>query len=251
MAVKLNGEKIEGNKLLQKVEVLINSIAKTPKSFHEDIDLINKNVKQFRNILAEFNEIKHQNLNVGKAAGGGAAIAAGAGALAPTALMGIATTLGTASTGTAIATLSGAAATNAALAWIGGGALAAGGGGMAAGNAFLAACGPVGWAVAGVLLCGGAGWNIWKNKKEGEKAVKKAERILRKANSINISTEKVEGKYVEISAFSKEFKKIFSIAKVLEGSNYSRLGAVDQDCLVDLVNKSVIYSKLIKWNLNA
>lgn len=43
-------------------------------------------------------------------------------------------TLGTASTGTAIAGLSGAAATNATLAWFGGGAIAAGGGGMALGT---------------------------------------------------------------------------------------------------------------------
>lgn len=73
-------------------------------------------------------------------------------ALGPTAAMGVATTFGVASTGTAISALSGAAATNAALAWLGGGALAAGGGGVAAGNALLALAGPVGWAIAGVAL---------------------------------------------------------------------------------------------------
>ncbi len=72
--------------------------------------------------------------------------------LGPTAAMGIATTFGVASTGTAISALSGAAATNAALAWLGGGALAAGGGGMAAGNALLALAGPIGWTIAGVSL---------------------------------------------------------------------------------------------------
>ena len=81
--------------------------------------------------------------------------------LGPTAAMGIATTFGVASTGTAISTLSGAAATNAALAWLGGGALAAGGGGMAAGNAFLALAGPVGWAIAGVALLT-SGLMFWK-----------------------------------------------------------------------------------------
>ena len=79
--------------------------------------------------------------------------------------MGIATTFGIASTGTAISTLSGAAATNAALAWLGGGALAAGGGGMAAGNAFLALAGPVGWAIAGVALVG-SGFLLWKGKSD-------------------------------------------------------------------------------------
>lgn len=66
--------------------------------------------------------------------------------------MGIATTFGAASTGTAISALSGAAFTNAALAWLGGGALATGGGGMAAGSAFLALAGPVGWTIAGVSI---------------------------------------------------------------------------------------------------
>ncbi|MCC8136008.1 MAG: hypothetical protein LIO40_04960 [Ruminococcus sp.] len=86
-----------------------------------------------------------------KAAGQGAAgIGAGVAvaAFGPTAAMGVATTFGVASTGTAISSLSGAAATNAALAWLGGGALTAGGGGMAAGSAFLALAGPVGWTIA-------------------------------------------------------------------------------------------------------
>ena len=89
-----------------------------------------------------------------KAKTSGAIGAAGIGlaTLGPTAAMGIATTFGVASTGTAISALSGAAATNAALAWLGGGAIAAGGGGMAAGNALLALAGPVGWTIAGVAL---------------------------------------------------------------------------------------------------
>lgn len=91
--------------------------------------------------------------NVGRGVAG-SALGAGVAALGPTAAMGIATTFGVASTGTAISALSGAAATNAALAWLGGGALAAGGGGMAAGNALLALAGPVGWAIAGVALVG-------------------------------------------------------------------------------------------------
>lgn len=91
--------------------------------------------------------------NTGKGAAG-VGLGVGVVTLGPTAAMGIATTFGVASTGTAISTLSGAAATNAALAWLGGGALAAGGGGMAAGNAFLALAGPIGWAIAGISLLG-------------------------------------------------------------------------------------------------
>ncbi len=90
--------------------------------------------------------------------------------MGPTVAMGVATTFGVASTGTAISTLSGAAATNAALAWLGGGALAAGGGGMAAGEAFLALAGPIGWAIAGVSLVvsGLLFWRSRKSKKQLE-----------------------------------------------------------------------------------
>ncbi|WP_350455362.1 hypothetical protein [Slackia heliotrinireducens] len=107
--------------------------------------------QQAEKIEADYTAAKAGAVGKGVAgAGAGVAVAA----MGPTAAMGIATTFGVASTGTAISTLSGAAATNAALAWLGGGALAAGGGGMAAGEAMLALAGPVGWAIAGVALLG-------------------------------------------------------------------------------------------------
>lgn len=97
------------------------------------------------------------------------AVAAGVGAgavvitLGPTVAMGIATSFGVASTGTAISALSGAAATNAALAWLGGGALAVGGGGMVAGKACLALAGPIGWAIASVAVVAN-GLMVWKSR---------------------------------------------------------------------------------------
>lgn len=102
--------------------------------------------------------------NAGKgAAGVGAGIAVVA--LGPTVAMGYATTIGIASTGTAISTLSGAAATNAALAWLGGGALTAGGGGMVAGKAILALAGPIGWGIGAVALLG-SGILLWNGRIE-------------------------------------------------------------------------------------
>lgn len=115
--------------------------------------------QQADKIEADYN--KAQEAAVGHGAAGiglGVAVAA----LGPTAAMGIATTFGVASTGTAIATLHGAAAVNAALAWLGGGALAAGGGGMLAGKALLAMAGPIGWAIAGIATIG-SGLMLLKN----------------------------------------------------------------------------------------
>ena len=111
---------------ISNVECLINSIANHPKSFDSDFEEIETNRNQF----TESCEFADRELQAARLAAGGAGAGLAAGAsvafMAPTAAMWIATTFGTASTGTAISTLSGAAATNAALAWLGGGALAAG-----------------------------------------------------------------------------------------------------------------------------
>lgn len=151
---------------LNTVQELFDDIRNVPNEKrleYEKLKKIRLNWKQ----QAEKIESDYKNAaakNAGKgAAGVGAGVAVAA--LGPTAAMGIATTFGIASTGTAISTLSGAAATNAALAWLGGGTLAAGGGGMVAGNAFLALAGPIGWAIAGVALVG-SGILLWKGKND-------------------------------------------------------------------------------------
>ena len=135
---------------IQKVFDRIRNVSEEKKQKYEKLKAISVNWKQqVENIEVEYENAKMKNVGQG-AAGIGAGMAVAA--LGPTAAMGVATTFGVASTGTAISALSGAAATNAALAWLGGGALAAGGGGMAAGSAFLALAGPVGWAVAGLAF---------------------------------------------------------------------------------------------------
>lgn len=138
--------------LISLVELLINSIANTPKSFETDVAEINAHRAEF----VEAEEFARRDLAAARksAAGAGAGFAAGAAvaSIAPSAAMWVATTFGTASTGTAISTLSGAAASQAALAWLGGGALTAGGGGTAAGTSLLALAGPIGWGVAGATL---------------------------------------------------------------------------------------------------
>jgi len=103
--------------------------------------------------------------------GGAKAIAAAAAGYGGA--MGLATSVGVASTGTLIGSLSGAAAWNATLAWLGGGSLAAGGGGMALGSVVLG-----GITVGPAVLIGGfvlAG--------EGEKTLTKAREYEAQANT--------------------------------------------------------------------
>ena len=119
-------------------------------------------IKQAENIEKEYNKTLVKNTRAGAS---GAGLGLSVVTLGPTVAMGVATTFGLASTGTAISALSGAAATNAALAWLGGGALVAGGGGMAAGQAFLTMAGPVGWAIAAISLAASS-LLFWKNNKD-------------------------------------------------------------------------------------
>lgn len=171
------------------VENLVNSIANKPKSFEADFEEIETNRDTFLGSC----DFGQRELKAARdaAGGAGAGIAAGASVafMAPTAAMWIATTFGTASTGTAISTLSGAAATKAALAWLGGGALASGGGGVAAGNALLAMAGPVGWTIAGatlltsILLFASKKTKLNKEKNEEIKAVKNNTLIIKEMDA--------------------------------------------------------------------
>ena len=173
-----------------------------------------------------------------KGAGGGAAgVSAGVAvaALGPSVAMGIATTFGVASTGTAISSLSGAAATNAALAWLGGGALAAGGGGMAAGNAILALAGPIGWAIAGVsMLC--SGFFIWKSINEKHRLEDIfsliSDRDTKKYNLATVELNERITRTIEETALIKE-----AIVKIQTfGLDYEKMSECQQYELGDYVN---------------
>ncbi len=176
--------------LIKNVENLINSIANHPKEFDTTIFEIVMMREEFTGTC----EYAKKELEAAQksAMGAGAGIAGGAAvtALAPSAAMWIATTFGTASTGTAISALSGAAAQNAALAWLGGGALTAGGGGMAAGNALLALAGPVGWGIAGATLLTSVVLFANKKMKLDKQKKEEIEAVLRNIESIK----EVDGK---------------------------------------------------------
>ncbi len=139
---------------IQKAFDAIRNVPNEKKLQYEKLKQIRLNWKQqAEKIEKDYNDATIKNTGVGVA---GAGVGVAVVTMGPTVAMGIATTFGVASTGTAISTLSGAAANSAALAWLGGGALSAGGGGMAAGKALLALASPIGWAIAGIaLLTGG------------------------------------------------------------------------------------------------
>lgn len=186
---------------------------------------------------AEKIEKDFKNSTAKNAGAGAAGVSAGiaVAALGPTAAMGIATTFGVASTGTAISTLSGAAATNAALAWLGGGALAAGGGGMAAGNALLALAGPVGWAIAGVALIT-SGLLFFKSKND-KKHIEEVFTLIseRDVKSYNLAIVELNERISRIIDESKKLKD--SIARISNfGLDYNKMNESQQYELGAYVN---------------
>lgn len=220
------------------VERLVNSIANRPKSFDADFEEIESERKKFTD-SCEYADRELQEARKA-ATGAGAGLAAGASVafMAPTAAMWIATTFGTASTGTAISTLSGAAATNAALAWLGGGALTAGGGGMAAGNALLALAGPVGWTIAGATLLSSI--LIFTSKKAKLNKQKNEE-----IQAIKDNTERVREMDAQIAALLAEtmrtrtgLNEMLAKAFVLSGADYLSLSAEQKQLLGALVNNT-------------
>ena len=159
------------SEVVERVEEYVNRLAKSSKEFDRAVAEYRIEVDRFSDDVEILETGAAQSAMVAGGAGAaGAAAGVGVAALAPTAALAIATTFGTASTGTAISALSGAAAANAALAWLGGGALAAGGGGMAAGSALLALAGPVGWSIAGTAVVGGALFLYLRNRQLAETA---------------------------------------------------------------------------------
>ena len=159
--VELGAHAKELNSSLNEIQIRINLIRNVPTEqrikFQEAQEII-------LNWNQQVEEIEKNYTNSFSVASGVGAAGAGAGvavvAMGPSAAMGIATTFGVASTGTAISSLSGAAATSAALAWLGGGTVAMGAGGMAAGKALLALAGPIGWSIAAVSIVS-SGISLW------------------------------------------------------------------------------------------
>ncbi len=233
------------------IEELVNSIAKHPKAFDKELKEISIERNKFRSAM-EFGISEQKAL---KAAAGstGAGVAAGAAvaSMAPTAAMWVATTFGTASTGTAISALSGAAATNAALAWLGGGALAAGGSGMAAGQALLALAGPVGWGVAGgsalisVLFVWRKKMKIQESKKEEISRLKSCTSSLEKLKA------DIESIDIQTAELNERLRAQFALCENLHSGDYTTFSDDQTELLGAIVNNTKALSMLVSKILGA
>ena len=235
--------------VLNNVEILINSIANHPKSFDVDLQDIQVEKKKFRDVcdyaVDELSAAKKSALSAGAGLSCGVAVAS----LAPSAAMWVATTFGTASTGTAISALSGAAATSAKLAWLGGGALAAGGGGMAAGNAFLALAGPVGWSISGATLLASVVLFANKKMKLGKEKKEEIEAVLRNVESIKEINYTVKQLLDKTAKLREMLNSQYGQCMPCYGKNFLELSENQQMLLGTLVNNAKSLAATLSENV--
>ena len=236
--------------MINHVEELINSIANRPKEFDTEIAVIDIQRKTFIDTL-EFAKV---NLEAAKqsALSAGAGVAAGAAivSVAPTAAMWVATTFGTASTGTAISALSGAAATNAALAWLGGGALTAGGGGMAAGQALLALAGPIGWSIAGATLLSSIVLLGAKRRNTNKQKVEEIESIKNNTYMTKVVTIQIQELLDEVISLRDNLNQQYNMCLPHFGKDFMTIERDQQLLLGALVNNTKALAATLGKSVN-
>ena len=224
--------------LLDNVEHLVNSIACHPKSFDADIQEIRVERQKFRETCEFAAEELSAARAVAGAAGAGTAGAIAVASMAPSAAMWVATTFGTASTGTAISALSGAAAQNAALAWLGGGALSAGGGGMVAGRALLAMAGPLGWGISGVTLLTSIVLIANKKRRTDRERRQEIEKVLRNTESVKEMDAGVSDLLQKTTAMRDGLSQQYTEAMALFRKDFRQIPESGQMLLGALVNNA-------------
>ena len=236
--VTLYRERTRAVDMITHIEDLVNSIANRPKSFNAEMAVIKTNKEQFISTC----DFAQQELEMARksALGVGAGVATGAAivSVAPSVAMWVATTFGTASTGTAISTLSGAAAANAALAWLGGGALAAGGGGIAAGNALLALAGPVGWGLAGVSILSSVVLFSIDKMKRNKKKKEEIESLKSNTHSARMITAQIQVLLDEVVALRDNLGQQYNECITYFGDDFTTIPTEKQIQLGVLVNNT-------------
>ena len=228
-------------KVVKIIEERISKLANKPKEFETKLEEIDVEIQNFEDKqIAISQSIKEAELASGSTAATASLSALGVtvATLGPTAAMGVATTFGVASTGTAISSLTGAAANSAALAWLGGGS-------VAAGNAFLALAGPVGWGIAGVMLTASVGAGVVANRKNEEVA----KEAIEEQKKVELLSRQLKEKVIEVTELieltEKQTEGIYLANLSLTGMDYSLFTEDEKYKAGNLVNSTLSLTAMI------
>lgn len=231
--------------LIHQIELLVNSIANRPKEFETKITDFQSAREKFRNTEEYAAEASEAAVKAGSTIAAGVAGGVAVAGMAPTAAMWVATTFGTASTGTAISSLSGTVATKAALAWLGGGTLSAGGAGIAGGKALLALAGPIGWGISGAATTLSLALLGYKNKQIADEAIDEAKKITIAGAELNEASAKIQHLMDETVMLMDALRDTVEANRPLSGANYLGLSRDEQVRLGTMVNNTLTLAQLL------
>lgn len=245
-------KRTEAKKLIAQMEMVINSIANSPKEFNVKMGEIKVALKNFKDTEDYAQKAYQEMQKTQKDFVAGAAAGVGIATMAPHALMGLATTFGTASTGTAISALSGAAAQKAAVAWIGrtfAGVAVKSGAGMLAGQAFLALAGPVGWGITAATTS----FSLLKLSKNNQKIAMQA---MEETKEIIKATKLVNDANIQIKSLLQLTNKTYDDlleekSKVVQYMNadFRKLDAEERKYLGSIVNNTLAMAELLNKSI--
>lgn len=245
---KLYETRQESIGVIEFIENVVNSIANTPKEFDTQMGEIKGNIQTFKETEKYANEAYQASLKTGVGIATGTVAGVATATMAPAAMMSIATTFGTATTGTAISALSGAAAQKAAVAWIGrtfAGFAVKQGAGMAAGQAFLALAGPIGWSIAAGSTALSLVSLTKKNKDIADDAVKEAKDIDIAREGLDEATVKIKDLIEKTSILYEGLSKQHDEIERKSNTDYASLSSEEKYFLGSVVNNTYSLSKLV------
>ena len=243
---RLSERKHSATEVVERVEAYVNGLANSPKEFRKLVAESRVRADRFKDDVERLEQAAAHSTRVGNTTGAAGVLAgAGVAALGPSVAVAVATTFGTASTGTAISALSGAAAANAALAWLGGGALAAGGGGMAAGSALLALAGPAGLTVAGLALVGAAVYKHRRNRKCAQEAHDRRVEVKRETRLLKAAEREIDRLEQQIDTCSDGCRADVDWFSEHAPSNYAKFGDHLKKRLGALINNIQTLGELL------
>ena len=245
LGIQLYERRQDSVSLIHEIEFLVNSIANRPKEFEKKISDIQAAREKFRETEAYAAEAIEAAVKSGAAVAAGVAGGAAVASMAPTAAMWVATTFGTASTGTAISSLTGAAATKAALAWLGGGTIAKGGLGIAGGKALLALAGPIGWGITGATTVASVAMLGHKNKQIADEAIAEAKKITMAGAELSETSAKIQHFTDETVMLMDALRDMTQANRPLKGANYLELSEDEQYRLGTMVNNTLTLAELL------
>ena len=224
--------------LIEKIEILINSIAASTKTFDKEIREIIVCKNQFKDARAFGKERMQAKLESFVIAGSGVAAGAAIAALSPSTMTWMATTFGTASTGRSISDLSGAAKDKAVKAWWGGGAKSKGGRGIKGGQDLLGSALDVGLTTGLISIFSAV--NYFQEKKQRIIKGKAAElaKLTDSIYSLKRITQRMDSLAKQTISLRIELDKYYDGLRSLQGCDYRKLTPDEKSRLGALINNT-------------